>query len=120
MRQASGRAPPPSIRRWAMSYRPRSVSESTLVAVSRARAAVRLPAMEPELEYPRLLPSVLIPEHAGSKRTTRDWLVDLLCILVAAGIGLAVFADAHNHQRDYPDWFTMLDLVAGAASCVAL
>jgi signal transduction histidine kinase len=75
--------------------------------------------MQPELDHPRLLPAMLVPEHAGSKRTTRDWIVDVLAIIVAAGIGLAVFADAHDNH-EYPDWFTMLDLLLGVGSCVAL
>jgi signal transduction histidine kinase len=75
--------------------------------------------MELEVDYPRLLPSVLVPEHAGSKRTTRDWIVDVLCILVAAGIGVLVFADVHD-RHEFPEWFTMLDLSLGVASCLAL
>jgi signal transduction histidine kinase len=75
--------------------------------------------MEPELDHPRLLPAMLVPEHAGSKRTTRDWIVDVMCIVVAAGIGLAVFADAQS-QHTYADWFTMLDLLLGTGACLSL
>jgi signal transduction histidine kinase len=80
--------------------------------------------MEPEVEYPRLLPSVLIPEHAGTKRTTRDWIVDVLCILAALFIGMLVFANLHDssidHPHEYPDWFVMLDVVVGVGSCLGL
>jgi signal transduction histidine kinase len=77
--------------------------------------------MSHELEYPRLLPSVLVPEdeRAGRGRSTRDWVVDVLAFLIAVLIGLAVFADAHDRQ-DFPDWFVLLDMVSGAAACVAL
>ena len=75
--------------------------------------------MNPELEYPRLLPAVLIPEHAGSRRTTRDWIVDVLCFAVAVLLGAAVFADAHDNH-DFADWFVVLDMAGGLAGCLAL
>jgi signal transduction histidine kinase len=75
--------------------------------------------MEPEVDYPRLLPSVLVPEHAGSRRTMRDWTVDVLCFLVAAVVGIAVFAALHE-DHDYPEWFEALDLLAGVAACLAV
>src|ERR687896_430920 len=43
--------------------------------------------MSVEVEQPRLLPGVLVPDHSGPRRTTRDWLVDAGCFLVAAGFG---------------------------------
>ena len=43
--------------------------------------------MDAQLEYPRLLPSVLVPEPRGGKRTTRDWIVDWLCFFVALPVG---------------------------------
>jgi signal transduction histidine kinase len=75
--------------------------------------------MEVELEHPRLLPAMLVPEHAGSRRTTRDWIVDVLCVLAAAVIGLLVFAQAHD-QAEFSDGFTFLDIVAGTLACLAL
>jgi hypothetical protein len=47
-----------------------------------------------ELEHPRLLPGVLVPdpERDPRKRSTRDWLVDLACFLVAVIGGFLVFA----------------------------
>jgi signal transduction histidine kinase len=75
--------------------------------------------MDAELEYPRLLPAVLVPEHAGSKRSARDWIVDWLAFFLALLIGLAVFADAHDHH-DFPDWFTALDGLVGIAACLSL
>jgi signal transduction histidine kinase len=75
--------------------------------------------MEPEVEYPRLLPSVLVPEHAGAKRTTRDWIVDVWCFLAAVVIGAISFAAAHDPQ-DYPEWFVMWDVIAGVVACLAV
>jgi signal transduction histidine kinase len=70
--------------------------------------------MDAELEYPRLLPAVLVPEHAGSKRSTRDWIVDALAFVLALLIGLIVYGSSHEDHH-YPDWFIALDLLCGAA-----
>jgi signal transduction histidine kinase len=75
--------------------------------------------VDAQLEYPRLLPSVLVPEPRGGKRTTRDWIVDWLCFFVALLIGGVVFADAHNHG-DLPASFAALDGVVGIAACLSL
>jgi signal transduction histidine kinase len=75
--------------------------------------------MSSDLEYPRLLPGVLVPEHSASGRSTRDWVVDIAAFTIAVFIGLAVFGDAHD-QEHYPDWFVMVDLLCGAAACIAL
>ena len=75
--------------------------------------------VDAELEYPRLLPAVLVPEHAGAKRSARDWIVDWLCFFIALLIGVGVFADAHGHS-DLPDWFAALDGLVGVAACFAL
>jgi len=72
-----------------------------------------------DVDQPRLLPSVLVPEHAGTKRTTRDWVVDFWCFLAAIIIGAIAFAAAHDKQ-DYPEWFVAWDLVAGTAACFAV
>ena len=77
-----------------------------------------------DVDQPRLLPSVLVPEHAGSKRTTRDWIVDVMCFLAAVVLGAIAFATTHDdtaqHVRDYADWFVMWDIVAGIAACGAV
>ncbi len=75
--------------------------------------------MDAQLEYPRLLPSVLVPEHRDGKRTTRDWVVDWLCFLIALVVGTLVYADAHNHT-DLPEWFAALDGLVGVAACFSL
>jgi signal transduction histidine kinase len=76
--------------------------------------------MDVELEQPRLLPGVLVPEERGGRRTTRDWLVDWLCFFIALAVGVGVFADAHNSHSDFPEWFTALDGLVGIAACFSL
>jgi signal transduction histidine kinase len=87
--------------------------------LSRRVARAYACGVDAELEYPRLLPAVLVPEHAGAKRSTRDWIVDWLCFFIALLIGIGVFADAHDHS-DLPDWFAALDGLVGVAACVSL
>jgi signal transduction histidine kinase len=72
-----------------------------------------------ELEYPRLLPSVLVPEAERRGRTARDWIVDALAFGVAVFGGLAIFGDTHD-KNDYAEWFIALDLLCGAVACLAL
>src|SRR5436190_10422842 len=87
--------------------------------LSLARVRAYACGVDAELEYPRLLPAVLVPEHAGTKRSARDWIVDWLCFFIALLIGVGVFADAHGHS-DLPDWFAALDGLVGVAACFAL
>ena len=75
--------------------------------------------MSGELEYPRLLPGVLIPEETGSRRSTRDWVVDTLIFCLAVFGGLVIFGDTHD-RNDFPEWFIAVDLLVGAVSCIAL
>jgi len=75
--------------------------------------------MSGELEYPRLLPGVLIPEETGSRRSTRDWVVDSLIFCLAVFGGLVIFGDTHD-RNDFPEWFIAVDLLVGAVSCIAL
>jgi signal transduction histidine kinase len=75
--------------------------------------------MSGELEYPRLLPTVLVPDGERRGRTTRDWVVDSLAFVLAVLAGLVVFGDAHR-DNDYPEWFIALDLLCGTAACIAL
>jgi signal transduction histidine kinase len=75
--------------------------------------------MSGELEYPRLLPAVLVPDGERRGRTTRDWVVDSLAFVLAVLAGLVVFGDAHR-DNDYPEWFIALDLLCGTAACIAL
>ena len=53
------------------------------------------------------------------RRSGRDWIVDVLCLIFAVGIGAAAFADARS-RNDYPTWFTLLDVAGGIGGCMAL
>src|SRR3954447_508155 len=75
--------------------------------------------MSDELEYPRRIPGVLVPQQTGSGRTTRDWVVDGLCFVLGVLIGILVVGSTHA-DHDFPGWFIALDLVSGTAACVAL
>jgi signal transduction histidine kinase len=87
--------------------------------LSLARARAYACGVDAQLDYPRLLPSVLVPEDRGGKRTTRDWIVDWLCFFIALLIGVGVFADAHN-QSNLPEWFEAVDGLIGIAACFSL
>jgi signal transduction histidine kinase len=88
------------------------------LSVARVRAYAC--GVDAQLEYPRLLPAaVLVPEHAGAKRSARDWIVDWLCFFIALLIGTLVFADAHN-KSELPAWFAALDGLVGIAACFSL
>ncbi|WP_326560709.1 sensor histidine kinase [Micromonospora sp. NBC_01796] len=77
-----------------------------------------------------LLPSALTaaPDRAGRqpRRTTRDWIVDSLCFLIAAGFAIMVSWDLH--QRDQPgplggtipEWVLTLDGWLSVALCGVL
>jgi signal transduction histidine kinase len=87
-----------------------------------AAARLRLRDMSAPLDYPRLLPGVLVPDHGRPGRTTRDWVVDVLCFLLAVFIGLVVYGTTHDRADSpaFPDWFIALDLLSGAVACIAL
>ncbi|NED13427.1 histidine kinase [Streptomyces sp. SID9124] len=75
-------------------------------------------------EYPWLLPSAMAdPELPGdrgrSRRTVRDWAVDLTAFLCAAGIGLATLATIEADPTT-SDTFVLVDSLVGAAACCAL
>ncbi|WP_405939609.1 histidine kinase [Streptomyces sp. NBC_00726] len=75
-------------------------------------------------EYPWLLPSAMAgPELPGdrgrSRRTVRDWAVDLTAFLCAAGIGLATLTTIEADPTT-SDTFVLVDSLVGAAACCAL
>jgi signal transduction histidine kinase len=72
-----------------------------------------------ELEQPRLLPGVLVPDpdRDPRKRSTRDWLVDLACFLVAVIGGFLIFAEAIDRMSEALQFY---DLVGGALASLAL
>lgn len=63
-----------------------------------------------------MLPSALLQE-SGGKRTARDWLVDAIMFVLAAGIGVLVFAESEEAHSEFED---LLDLVLGVVSLIAL
>jgi signal transduction histidine kinase len=72
-----------------------------------------------ELEHPRLLPGVLVPDpdRDPTRRSTRDWIVDFACFVVALAGGFLVFAEAVDRMSDELQFY---DLVGGALACTAL
>ena len=72
-----------------------------------------------ELEHPRLLPGVLVPDpdRDPRRRSTRDWIVDFACFVVALAGGFLVFAEAADRMSDELQFY---DLVGGALACTAL
>jgi signal transduction histidine kinase len=75
--------------------------------------------MRTELEQPRMLPGVLVPDpdRDPRKRTTRDWIVDFTCFAVAIVFGFLVFAEAMDQMSDDQQFF---DLVGGFIASLAL
>jgi signal transduction histidine kinase len=112
----AGRTPsiPPTV----MPYRPWSIAASTSVGVRRAGSRVRLAQMKDALEHPRLLP-ILVPDPDAdrTRRSTRDWIVDVLCFLLAVVGGLAVFAEAEPRMSE---GLIVVDLLLGGAACLAV
>jgi len=72
-----------------------------------------------ELEHPRLLPGFLVPDpdRDPRKRTTRDWIVDFVCFLVAVVGGFLAFAEGMD---DLSDEFQFYDLCGGLLASLAL
>jgi signal transduction histidine kinase len=72
------------------------------------------------LEYPSLLPSVLLGDSDRERpgRSTRDWLVDVTAFVLAIGLGAALFAETVSLDPT-PAWIVS-DLVCGAIALTAL
>ncbi len=78
-------------------------------------------------ELPGLLPAALLGEAADGRpprRSTRDWIVDVIAFLLSVSIGLLFFflqPDVQPGARDpAPDELMLLDLVAGGVLCASL
>ena len=71
------------------------------------------------VEHPRLLPGVLVPDpdRDPRRRSTRDWIVDVFCFVMAVVFGFLVFAEAMDRMSDELQFFY---LVGGTIACVAL
>jgi len=72
-----------------------------------------------ELEHPRLLPGVLVPDpdRDPRRRSTRDWIVDVFCFVIAVIGGFLVFAETMDRMSDSLQFY---DLVGGAIASLAL
>lgn len=72
----------------------------------------------------RLVPSLLLAgdrEAAAERprpRTRRDWAVDVVCFLLAVGLGLLAYYDQHPHGPS--DTLAVADLIAGLLVCLGL
>lgn len=71
------------------------------------------------LEHPRLLPGILVPDPDGDPRgrSTRDWVVDGFCFLIAVAGGFLVFAESMDRMSDALQFY---DLAGGAVASFAL
>ena len=63
-----------------------------------------------------MLPGALL-EEPGSKRTGRDWLVDVAMLLIAIAIGIAVFSPTEDQHSDVG---ALVDVVFGVIGWIAL
>ncbi|MFE4693957.1 sensor histidine kinase [Streptomyces sp. NPDC056749] len=75
-------------------------------------------------EYRWLLPSALADDElpgdrARSRRTVRDWAVDITLFLCAAGFGMSVLA-AIETDATTPDGVLLADSLVGAVACCGL
>ncbi|MDA0180947.1 histidine kinase [Solirubrobacter phytolaccae] len=64
----------------------------------------------------QMLPGALLQEP-GSKRTARDWLVDVLMTLIALTVGVLVYTESEQAHSDFED---LIDLTLGVTSLIAL
>ena len=71
------------------------------------------------VEHPRLLPGVLVPDpdRDPRRRSTRDWIVDVLAFVVAIAGGFLVFAEGMDRMSDELQFF---DLVGGFIASLSL
>jgi signal transduction histidine kinase len=72
-----------------------------------------------ELDHPRLLPGVLVPDpnRDPRRRSTRDWIVDVACFVIAVVGGFLIFAEGHAQMSDELAFY---DLIGGAICSLAL
>ena len=75
--------------------------------------------MKDALEHPRLLPGILVPDPDAdrARRSTRDWIVDVACFVIAVLGGLAVFVEAEPQMSE---GLVVADLLIGAAACLTV
>jgi signal transduction histidine kinase len=81
----------------------------------------------PAVDLPSLLPSALVlgeevdAPDGRRRRTVRDWIVDVLCFVLAVGLGLVILGmQVEAEQGPTPEWLMMADLIAGGLCCLLL
>jgi signal transduction histidine kinase len=75
---------------------------------------------EPAMSVPRwqrtLLPGGMVDAHS-TRRSARDWVVDLTMLAIAVGVGAAVLVETWD---DHGEAMVVVDVVLGVAACAAL
>jgi len=75
-------------------------------------------------DHPTLLPALLVADPGAEpgrvRRSTRDWIVDSVCFLLAVGLGVLVFFIFQFQHRLPSEPLLTVDLVTGGLACVAL
>ncbi|MFI5485596.1 sensor histidine kinase [Micromonospora echinaurantiaca] len=76
-------------------------------------------------DHPWLLPGALTEAAGHPRRTTRDWIIDSLCFLIALVWVLLSAADAASPEPSYalntgPWWLEEVDAVCGLAAAAGL
>jgi signal transduction histidine kinase len=71
------------------------------------------------VEHPRLLPGVLVPDpdRDPRRRSTRDWIVDVFCFLIALVGGFLIFAEGVDRMSEELQFF---DLLGGGVASLSL
>ena len=78
----------------------------------------------PEVDLPALLPSSLLAESGagtrGSRRSVRDWIVDVLCFFLSLSLGAAILLGQEESAPTTPLWLFVADVAFGFLACLAL
>ena len=82
------------------------------------------------VDHPSLIPGLLLadslsgptddPAAGRTRRSARDWVVDVSTFIVAVAVGLALVGEALSQPVAPSDLMIFLDLVAGSLGCIAL
>jgi signal transduction histidine kinase len=64
----------------------------------------------------RLLPGGMVDAHS-TRRSARDWVVDVTMLLLAAGIGALALADTWD---DHSEAMVVVDVAIGVVACISL
>jgi signal transduction histidine kinase len=75
-------------------------------------------------DLPALLPGALLVDPAAergrTRRSARDWAVDVVVFVVAAGGGALVLLANQQQLHEAPAWLQAADIGGGALCCIAL